>query len=127
MARFLSPEWFEEVETASAQSSRSGSNTLIIRQVVTGGPAGDVSYLVLVDDGHAQVTRTDKGDLHPDLTITTAWETAVGIAQGSLSAERALMDGRLRVAGDLSRLAAHRGRLAGLDPIPAEVRASTTF
>jgi putative sterol carrier protein len=127
VARFLSSEWFEEVEIASAESHRGGTHALIIKQVVTGGPGGDVSYLVLVDNGHAQVTRTDKPDLRPNLTITTAWETAVAIARGSLSAERALMDGRLRVAGDLSRLAAHGGVLAGLDPIPAEVRASTTF
>jgi putative sterol carrier protein len=126
MARFLSPEWFKDVDAASALPL-AGADALIIKQVVIGGPDGDVGYLVLVRNGEARITPGDDEDPTPDLTITTNWDTAVAIAQGTLSAERALMDGRLRVAGDLRRLAARASGLAGLDPVPPEVRASTTF
>jgi SCP-2 sterol transfer family len=126
MARFLSPEWFKEVDAASPPSP-AGGDGLVIKQVVTGGPDGDVSYLVVVHDTEARISWQGIEAITPDVTITAGWDTAAAIAQGVLSAERALMDGRLRVAGDLARLASRAGGLAGLDPLPTEVRTATTF
>jgi SCP-2 sterol transfer family protein len=64
------------------------------------------------------------GDAPPaDLRITTDWETAVAVARGELSTQRALMQGRLRVSGSPDRL----GAAARTDPVPAGVRQSTTF
>jgi hypothetical protein len=63
----------------------------------------------------------------PDLTITCDWATATGLAQGTLSAQAALMAGRLRVRGDLAGLAGRAADLAGLDPVPASVRRQTTY
>src|ERR1700677_1056754 len=63
----------------------------------------------------------------PDLTITCDWATATAMAQGHLSAQTALMDGRLRVRGNLARLAGCAADLVGLDPVPAEVRHQTTY
>ena len=42
-------------------------------------------------------------------------------------AQAALADGRLRVSGDVARLAAHATALAGLDDLFATLRGSTTY
>ena len=44
-----------------------------------------------------------------------------------MNAQAALADGRLRVSGDVARLAAHAAALARLDDVFAAVRASTTY
>jgi hypothetical protein len=49
------------------------------------------------------------------------------MAQGLLSAQAALLEGRLRVKGDLARLSGRAADLAGLDPVPDAVRRQTTY
>lgn len=127
MARFLSPEWFREIETAAPLRPPAGGDRLTIKQVVRGGPEGDVTYVVVVQGGQARIEEGRDAGPSPDLTITTDWDTAAAIAQGALSAERALMDGRMRFAGNLDRLAARAAGLAGLDPVPTRVRETTTY
>ena len=48
-------------------------------------------------------------------------------ANDELSSQTALMQGKLRVRGNLSKLSGRAGDLAGLDPVPAAVRKTTTF
>ena len=154
MARFLSPEWFEDVrrhagtpdaEHAPGGGKRNGgagapaggeSPALVLEQVVTGTPYGEVRYLVVVEEGTAHIASTGGaggtggvGDATPgaDLTVTSAWETAVAIARGDLSAQVALMEGQLRIRGNLARLPDVSARLARNDPVPEEVRRATTY
>ena len=126
MPRFLSPEWFDAAVADPAEAAGPTADRLVIQQTVTDTPDGDVSYLVVVEGDSARLARAGGSDT-PDLTITTGWATAAAVAQGQLSAQRALMDGHLRVRGDLNRLAAATERLKGLDPLPAELRESTTY
>jgi hypothetical protein len=138
VARFLSAAWFEEIETARPGGSgetagpRHGADPedrLVLRQVVTGTPDGRVSYLVVVEGGQARVERSagSPGDGDIQLTITCDWPTATAIAQGVLSTQRALMEGRLRVRGSPTALLARGRQLANIDPLPAEVRQNTTY
>ncbi len=102
-----------------------------MERVVRGGPDGDVRYRVVVAGGSAFLERPDGAaggsSPEPDLTIASDWITAAEIAQGTLSAQAALMTGRLRVRGNLARLAAWAGDLPGLDAVPASVRRRTTY
>jgi hypothetical protein len=152
MARFLSEAWFEEIESARADGSDpSGSENathpadrLVLQQVVTGTPEGEVSYLVVIEEGRARVERppaasgaeqpaTGGGDraggdrAGVDLTITCDWQTATAIAQGGLSTQRALMQGRLRVRGTPTAVLGRSLQLANIDPVPPEVRKNTTY
>jgi hypothetical protein len=61
------------------------------------------------------------------LTIACDWATAAALAQGQLSAQAALMAGRLRVRGSLSRLSGWAVELIGLDPVPPDIRRRTTY
>jgi putative sterol carrier protein len=62
-----------------------------------------------------------------DLRLTTDYPTAAAIAAGDLAAQRAFVEGRLRVGGDLSLLIAHQRALAAVEDALAGVRARTTF
>ena len=120
MPRYLSAEWF-----ASAVSSGDGPVDLVLEQVVTGTPDGTVMYRVEVAAGRAWIVWPVQPDQPPaDLRITSDWPTAVAVAQGQLSTQRALMQGRLRVRGRPDRLAVPG---AGVDAVPEDVRSATTY
>ncbi len=128
MARFLSPEWFDEVQRATppGQAQPAGANPLVVEQVVTGTPEGEVRYVVVVGGSSPRI-ETGPAGAEPDLTFTVDWPTACAVAQGGISTQQALTDGRLRVRGNLSRLAGRLADLNGIDPVPPEVRRTTTY
>jgi putative sterol carrier protein len=129
MARFLSAEWFAEVAAARAERPAvNGEPDLVLEEIVRATPDGDVRYVVVVGGGSAAIERPGPGEgPDPDLTITCDWKTATAVAQGQLSTQRALMQGRLRVRGNLTRLSTKLAEAAGLDPVPPEVRKDTTY
>ena len=63
--------------------------------------------------------------MEPDLRFTTDYATAARIAAGRLGAQRAFVEGRLRVGGDLSLLIRHHKVLSTIDDALAGVRART--
>ena len=62
-----------------------------------------------------------------DVSLETDYPTAVALARGEMNAQSALADGRLRVSGDVARLAAHATALVRLGDLFAAVRPVTTF
>jgi hypothetical protein len=134
--RFLSPEWFAAVRDAGRQKEEPDSSsvpTIVMGQVVRDTPFGEVSYKVEVRDGSATLIGPDDrrysrgGAQTVAVTITSDWTTACALASGTITAERALIDAKLRVRGDLDVLGSVAARLRGVDPVPAEVRARTSF
>jgi hypothetical protein len=127
--RYLSPAWIDAAGAAVAGDGRLGAAlagvTLTIEQVVTGGPDGDVTWSLAVDDG--KVALTPGPAARSDLRLTTDYATAAAVAAGELSAQRAFVEGRLRVGGDLSLLITHQRALAAVDDALAGVRARTTY
>jgi hypothetical protein len=131
VARFLSAEWFTEVARQSPARPEAAPDppSLVLEQVVRDGPDGVVRYQVVVTADGAYIEPPSKvgSGPAPDLTIACDWTTAIGLAQGTLSAEAALMEGRLRVSGNLARLSGRAADLVGLDPVPDPVRRQTTY
>ena len=130
VVRFLSPAWFDAVQEALSTSQDVAAATrgasLRLLQVVTGGPGGDVAYLVTLEGGTATVTPGPP-DVAADVTLAAAWDTAVAIATGALAPHDAFTTGRLVVRGDLDVLRAQAPALAGLDDAFDEVRSATTY
>ncbi|HWG72773.1 MAG TPA: SCP2 sterol-binding domain-containing protein [Acidimicrobiales bacterium] len=133
MARFLSAAWFDDL--AEHDEGRQGKavdgGEWVVEQVVTGTPEGAVRYQVAGGRSSLDVRRVELRS-HPEgasthLTFTSDYQTAAAIARGELSTQAALLEGRIRVSGDLASLADHLERLAGVDLVPAPVRASTTY
>jgi hypothetical protein len=111
VARFLSPEWLVEMQAAPVDSERRpAGERVVLQQLVTGGPDGDVAYVVEVDRGGAWLTRGHRSDA--DVTVTEDFETAVAIHEGTLSLPDAFVAGRVKVAGNLAVLLARQELLA---------------
>jgi hypothetical protein len=130
MARFLSPEWFAEVAESGPPRTEGGAESpLVLEQVVRDAPDGEVRYRVVVTAGGAYLEAPSSlgGRAAPDLTITCDWATATELARGTVSAQAALMAGRLRVSGNLARLSGRAADLVGVDPVPDSVRRRTTY
>lgn len=131
--RYLSPEWIDAAGRALAGDAGLKDATVDLRltleQVVTGArtgaPTGTVRWYVAID--HGRVELAEGPAPAADLRFTTTYATAAAIASGSLGAQRAFAEGRLRVGGDLSLLVAHHRTLASLDDALAPLRAETEF
>ena len=129
MALYLSSEWLAEADRAAAASTSlraaTADVTLVVQQVVTGGPDGDTAYHVVVDHGAVSVVPGPAAK--PDVTFTEDHATAVAIGRGELSAQTAFMVGKLRVGGDLERLLDQQDSFSGIDDVFDELRAGTTW
>jgi hypothetical protein len=124
--RYLSDEWFDAVTTALAGAPPAGTERpLVLQQIVTGGPDGDVSYALVVD---AEGVRLLRGSAErSDATITQDYTTASALQRGQLTLQQAFMAGRVKVRGNMTALMAGQTALSDLDPLPASVRAETTY
>jgi putative sterol carrier protein len=80
---------------------------------------------VAIDDGKVALTAGPAA--RPDIRFTTTYPVAAAIARGESSAQRAFIEGGLRVGGDLSLLIAHQRALAAVDDALAAVRAATMY
>jgi putative sterol carrier protein len=127
--RYLSPEWIDAASEAVAADDRLSAAlagvTMTVEQTVGGGPDGSVTWHIAIDDGKVALTSGPATRL--DLRFTTDYDTAAEVASGALAAQRAFVEGRLRVGGDLSLLVTHQRAIAAVDDALAPVRARTTY
>jgi putative sterol carrier protein len=133
--RYLSPAWMEEASAAVAASPElaqaSAGVDLVVEQVVTGGPEGEVRYVLSLRDGQARLQASEAGEAgeagEAEVTFTADWETAVAVARGATSAQDAFTAGRLTVRGDVTVLLRHGRALDGLHAVFAGLRDRTTY
>lgn len=118
MPDFLSDEWIDALAAAAETTRVDPAVELAVRQVVD-----EVSWTVRVAGGGVTVDRDEAADV----TITTDRDTAAALVRGDLATQDAFAAGRLRLGGDLAKLLAAAGGLAGLDAAYAGVRADTTY
>ncbi len=120
--RFLSREWLDHL--SSLTSATSPATTLSIRQRVTGGPDGDVEYILRLAGGKVAF---EPGAGDADLELTSDYETAAAISQGVLTPAAAFAAGRLRIGGPVSAVVAHQEALADIGTLLAGVASDTTY
>ncbi len=82
------------------------------------------SYSIRYGPGPVSVSQ---GVADADLVFTTTAQLAAEIACGERSAQRAFLDGELRVVGDVNLLLGHGDELAAVDDLLADLRRSTVF
>lgn len=127
--RYLSLDWIDalshEVATSEAMAALAVEHTIGITQVVSDGPEGDVVYHLQVGDGAA---RFGAGPADPeDVRMEQTWETAVGVATGSLNAREAFIGGHIRLVGDQQLLVASQPVFGALDAVFTKVRERTEY
>jgi hypothetical protein len=129
VSEFLSDEWIAALADAAPAAPEDGGERLVVEPVVRGVPSrGEVRYRIAFAEGGgcAVVPATDDAPAS-DVLLETDYPTAVALARGDTNAQAALAEGRLRVSGDVARLAAHASALPRLGDLFAAVRASTTY
>jgi len=119
---FLSPAWLEQL-TALAGGDEVGPDATIVQQVVTGGPTGDIAFVLDVDAG--RVRPRPGRDARAVVTLTEGWDTALRLHRGELSAREAFLGGLIRVRGDVRRVLPAAAGLSSLGPALATLRQST--
>lgn len=130
MVRFLSEAWLDEMAIAAGRVSGPAPTdevapSLTLRQVVTGGPDGDVTYDLRLD-GHG-VTLQRPGTGIADVAFEQDHDTALRLARGEAHPQVELTAGRLRISGAANRLTAWRPLLDALDEALADLRSATTW
>ena len=127
--RYLSPEWIDAAQRALAADpalpEALAGVTLTVEQAVDGVTAGAARWHITIGGG--RVALAPGPAEQADLRFTTTYETAAQIATGRLAAQRAFVEGRLRVGGDLALLLTHQRAVAAVDDALADVRARTTY
>ena len=119
--RFLSPEWLDSMRAATAPAAP--ATALRVRQRVTGGPDGDVEYVLALAGGEVRFEPAGPADVE----LTTDYDTAAAISRGDLSPAAAFAAGRLRVGGEVSSLVAHQDAFAGIGRLLSGVAEATTY
>jgi putative sterol carrier protein len=127
MPRFLTPEWIAALDAAAGEAAVPAGVRLTVQQIVTGDDAGgdDVRYHLVLDEGRLRV--------HPgeapaaDVTLVQTRDVAAALSRGELNAQQALEAGRLKLRGDIGRLAREGRALTAVEDVFAAVRAATTY
>ena len=129
MIRYLSLEWLDALTAevaASAELQRLAcEHTIGVTQAVTGGPEGTVVYHLQVADG---VASFGAGSAFPeDVRMEQTWDTAVGVATGTLNAQEAFIKGRILLTGSQQKLMDAQPVFGALDAVFAAVRERTDY
>jgi hypothetical protein len=127
--RYLSLEWLDALSSEVAASAQlqqlAYDHSMGVTQVVTEGPEGTVVYHLQVGDGAATF---GPGAAHPeDVRMEQTWETAVGVATGSLNAQEAFIKGRILLTGNQQKLVESGRVFAALDAVFRSVRERTDY
>jgi hypothetical protein len=121
---FLSAEWMRDIEAAAPPLDPGVSFTL--RQVVLGAPGGDMTCLVRIAGGRlTMLVAPDDGT--SDVTIRLPYEVAVALARGLTNVHDAILDGAIKVRGDLDRLQQATATLGAVADAMGAVRARTAY
>jgi len=127
--RYLSLEWLaaltDEVAASATLQALAAQHTIGVTQVVTDGPEGTVVYHLQVGDGSAGFGA---GSAFPeDVRIEQTWETAVGVANGTLNAQEAFIKGRVLLTGNQQKLMESQPVFSALNDVFEKVRERTEY
>ena len=127
--RYLSLDWIDAMQAQVASSESltdlASTHSIGVTQVVTDGPEGSVLYHLQVGNGTARFASGPAPE--EDVRMEQTWETAVGVATGSMPAQEAFIKGHVRISGDTQRLMDAVPVFAALDAAFTAVRALTTY
>jgi len=121
--KYLSTEWIEQANKAVEGGAGSDGDSAI-GFVVTNGPDGDRSYSIVLGTDSAGVVE---GVESAGVTLTMDWNLAASIAQGNASAQRAFLDGQIRLGGDARVLLGNSEAIAEIDRRLAKLRKLTVY
>ena len=121
--KYLSDEWIDAANSA-VEAMPATTEAVAIGYVITDGQGGDRSYsIVLGPDTVAVVAGVDSAGV----VMTMDVELATAIAKGESSAQRAFLDGRIRLGGDARVLLGNSESMTDIDTRLAKLRDLTVY
>ncbi len=119
---YLSDDWLARADQL-LQHLKPVPDAVTIGVRVTGGPEGDRRYRLVLGPDRVGLDQAEAAGA----TMSLTWDDATAIAQGQSSAQRAFLDGRLKLGGDTGLLLGHQDELNEIDDRLAQLRAATTY
>jgi putative sterol carrier protein len=120
--RFLSDEWLAGLDRAAGTIEVDPDVSIVIEQTVR-ADAGDVVWHTTVEDGAIEFGSGPAPEAIVRMSADT--DTAWHVASGRLSAQRAFLDGRLTLAGDVRSLITARPALEAIAAAFSGIRTET--
>lgn len=127
--RYLSLDWIDAVAAEASASPEVAAAVAVtdigVTQVVTDAPEGTIVYSLLIDDGRLTF---EPGAAHPEhVRFEQTWETAVGVATGTLNAQEAFIQGRILLTGDQQKLMDNQAIFGAMSAVFDSVRTRTDY
>jgi hypothetical protein len=127
--RYLSLDWIDalnaQVARCAALSAATAGHELGMTQVVTDTPEGDITYHFAVVAGRGSFGAGPAD--HEDVRMVQDWDTAVGVATGTLNAQEAFIKGRIRLSGNQEKLMSCLDIFTALNEVFDAVSPETTY
>ncbi len=110
MTQPLTAEWLRQLEATTSAIETDPSVSLVIQQTVSSEPP--LQWHVVITGGSA--TTVVGPTVDPDISLRTDHQTAVDIATGKVSAQRAFLEGALQISGRIDSLIQARNDLESI-------------
>ncbi|HEY4332591.1 MAG TPA: SCP2 sterol-binding domain-containing protein [Ilumatobacteraceae bacterium] len=127
--RYLSLDWIDAVADEAAANvgvaAALAGSEIGVTQVVTEAPEGTIIYSLQAEGG--SLTFAAGGASPEHVRFEQTWETAVGVATGTLNAQEAFIQGRILLTGDQQRLMDNQAIFAAMGSVFDSVRARTEY
>ena len=118
--RYLSDEWIDQAN-AAVSGLEPSAEPFAVSYTIIDGPDGERSYtLDLSGPSIRQGADAPVG-------LRMRWDVAKDIATGTTSAQRAFLDGNMRIEGDAQALVGNADSMVAIDVALTDLRASTTY
>ena len=102
--KFLSQDWLDlNKELAVELAEQPGASAMMLYRI-TDGPDGDIVFCTDVKDGRIVGNQLGEGDA--PVSMTVSYEDFEKMTKGQLDATAALMQGKVTVEGDMSKVMA---------------------
>ncbi len=118
--RYLSDEWIDQAN-AAVRSLEPSAEPFAVSYTIIDGPDGDRSYTL--DLGEPSVRQGSDAPVG----LRMRWDVARDVATGTISAQRAFLDGNMRIEGDAQALVGNAESMVAVDVALADLRAITTY
>ncbi|HMD78599.1 MAG TPA: SCP2 sterol-binding domain-containing protein [Nitrososphaerales archaeon] len=121
MAKFLSDEYFTELQSALAKDAKWAESTKSLKTTIAFNVT-DISqnYVLGVENGVTNLQKVAPGTA-AEFTFEGTYDTWCKVAKGELDLQSAVLKGQLRFRGSLTKILMYRDRFMRVADIMKEV------